>query len=225
MYIISFRVVTPFQDIVALYPATVDVFRQNRDQLTKISDFEFRKIKDRLCLSVEFASRAKSLDTRLRSAILEAASVNGFQAAKAVVEPPAKDITASTSDIPFWRPRSSDRSFSSPVLRILNEAHDKARNIPDSRFFLEVINLEGIRKSNKLIPSIQDAKRLTQLYLASAIPRTVKQMVELAKMVQEDACAAIINAENTSYENEELRKLRSQLIRHVNDASARGQQV
>lgn len=215
---------TPFQDIVALYPAAADVFRQNKDQLTRISDPNFRKIKDRLCLSVEFASRTKDLDTRLRNTILEAASMDGFQAAKAVVESPEKDVKSSTSVFRWWS-GSGDRNSSSPVLRILNEAQDKARNVPDSRFFSEVINLEGIRKSKKLKPFIEDAKRLTQLHMTSAIPRTVNKMVGLVKKVQEDVCMAAINAETTSYESEELRKLRSHLIRHVNDASAQEQQV
>ena len=216
---------TPFQDIVALYPAAADVFRQNKDQLIKISDFNFRKIKDRLCLSVEFASRSKDLDTRLRNAILEAASMDGFQAAKAVAESSAKDVKPSTSMFRSLWSGSGDRNSSSPVLRILNEAQDKARNVPDSRFFSEVINIEGIRKSKKLKPFIEDAKRLTQLHMTSAIPRTVNKMVGLVKKVQEDVCMAAINAETTSYESEELRKLRSHLIRHVNDASAQEQQV
>ena len=217
-----------FQEIVTLYPDAGNVFKRNRDQLTKISDSEFRRIKDRLCLSVEFISRAKDLDTSLCSAIVEAASMDGFQAAKKVVESSPRDGQSSNKGFlqglkSAWSGSSDEKS--SRALRTLHDANDKARNIADSQFFLEIINANSIRKKKKLKPAIQDAMRLTEQYLNSAIPRTVNKMVGLIKKVQEDACTATVRAETTRYEDEEQRKLRLHLIRHINGSTTRAQHV
>jgi len=217
-----------FQEIVTLYPDAGDVFIKNKDQLTKISDFEFRRIKDRLCLSVELISRAKDFNAGLYSAIMEAASMDGFQAAKRVVESSPRDAQSSNKGFfPNWKSpwSGSNDEKSSLALRTLNEANDKARKIADIQFFSEIINADSILKKKKLKPFIQDAKRLAQQYLTSAIPRTVNKMVGLIKKVQEDACTATVKSETASYENEEQRKLRAQLIRHINDSATRAQHV
>ncbi|KAL4072300.1 hypothetical protein J3A83DRAFT_4093511 [Scleroderma citrinum] len=218
-----------FQEIATLYPEAHGIFHQNKDPLTKISEPEFRNIKNRLCLSVEFSSRAKDLDSSLRNSVAEAASMNGLKAAQNVLESTFKSERTSSKSVKEyyqdWKAYLSGSSdeMASLARRILQEANGKAVNIADSRFFSEVIKVSSIQKNKQLKPSIQRAKDLTQQYLTSAIPRLVNKLVELIKKVQEDTCRRIVKAETASYEDEEQRKLRLELIRRVNGSTAQMQ--
>lgn len=222
-WVVSLYVAVPFQEIVSLYPEAGGHFQRNKGQLTKISDPEFRNIKDRLCLFVKFISRAEDLDGRLRSLVAETAAMEGYKAAKSAMESAskgtqpliqglmdvAKDIKASLLGT------GDDKA--SLAQRALQEADREARNITDSQFFSEIIRLDIIRKNKKLEPSVQRAKELAQKSLMVIVPQLVSKLVGLINQVQENTCRATVKAETTSHKNEEQRKLRLHLIRHVND--------
>ena len=218
-------VVLHFQEIVSRYPEAGDHFQRNKDQLTKISDPDFRNIKERLCLAVEFISRAKDLDGRLRSVVAETAAMEGYKAARSAMESASKGTQPSieglrdvVNDIKDLLSGTGDDNVSL-VQRTLQEANREARNITDSQFFSEIIGLDVIRKNEKLGRSVQRAKELAHKSLVSAVPRLVTKLVGLIKKVQEDACKATVKAETASYKDEEQRKLRLQLIRHVNGST------
>jgi len=220
-------VVLPFQEIVCLYPEAGDHFQQNKDQLNKIFDPEFRKIKDRLCLAVKFVSRTKGrLDRRLRTLVAETAAMEGYKAAKSATESAPKGaqpfkvqgIMGVVKDFKAALLGTGDDK-ASLAQRALQEADREARNITDSQFFSEIIELDIIRKNEQLGPSVQRAKELAHKSLMVTVPGLVTKLVGLIKMVQEDACRATVKAETISYKDEEKRKLRIQLIRHVNDST------
>ena len=173
-----------------------------------ISDPEFRKIKERLCLFVEFTSRTKDLDSRLRNTVAECASMEGYEVANNVLESGLGYFEA------LWS-RTSDGN-TALVQRTLQEANDAACNITDSRFFSEIIKADSIQKNKKLERSVQNANDLAKQYLISAVPGVVNKIVEVLKKIQAEGCMTKIKAETARYEDEELRKLRLQLIRHIN---------
>ncbi|KAL4072279.1 hypothetical protein J3A83DRAFT_4092477 [Scleroderma citrinum] len=199
-----------------------DVFRKNKDQLTKISNFEFRSIKDQLCLCVEFVSRSRDLDSRLRREVAETAAIEGFRAANNVVGSASKDTQTSRYSIKsLWSTPSDDKVASAQ--RVLQNANDEARKIPDNQFFLQVTKASIIQKNRQLRSSVQRAEELAHKYLKSAVPQLVNKLVGLIKAVQEDACKTTVMAETASYEDEEQRKLRLELIRHVNGSTTQTQ--
>lgn len=100
--------------------------------------------------------------------------------------------------------------------RALQEADMEAHNITDSQFFSKIIELDIIRKNKKLEPSVQRAKDRAHKSLMVAVPKLASKLVGLIKQVQEDAYRATIRAETIRCKGEEQRKLRLQLIRHVN---------
>ena len=221
-WVVSLCVAVPFQEIVSLYPEAGRHFQRNKDQLTKISDAEFRNIKDRLCLFVKFMSRAEDLDGHLRSLVAETAALKSYNAAKSAMESASKgtqpliqglmdvvkDIKASllgTGDVK-----------ASLAQRALQEADREAHNITDSQFFSEIIRLDIIHKNKKLEPSVQRAKELAHKSLMVSVPQLVSKLVGLINQVQENACRVTVKAETIGYKNEEQRKLRLQLISHVN---------
>ena len=215
-------VVVPFQEIVSLYPEARNHFQQNKGQLAKISDSEFQTIKDRLCLFVKFISRANDLDGRLCSLVSETAAMEGYKAARSVMESSSKSTQPLVQgfmdvakDIKATLLGTGDDK-ASPAQRVLWEADKEARNITDRQFFSEIIRLDIISKNKKLEPSVQRAKELAHKSLMVAVPQLVSKLVGLVKQVQEDARRATIRAETIRCKGEEQRKLRLQLIRHVN---------
>ena len=225
LWVVSLYVVPPFQEIVSLYPEAGDHFQRNKDSLTKISAPEFRNIKDRLCLFVKFISRAKDLDDCLCSVVAETAAMEGYTAAKSAMESVSKGTQPLTrgfmgvvNDTKASLLGTGDDD-ASLAHRALQEANREACNITDSQFFSEIIGLDIIRKNEKLGPLVQRAKELAHKSLMVIVPRLVTKLVGLIKKVQEDACRATAKAEIVSYSDEEQRKLRLQLIRHVNGST------
>lgn len=208
LHAVSFYGVVAFQEIIRLYPSAGDIFQRNKYRLMLISDPEFRKIKERLCLFVEFTSRTKDLDSRLRNTVAECASMEGYEVANNVLESGLGYFEA------LWS-RTSDGN-TALVQRTLQEANDAACNITDSRFFSEIIKADSIQKNKKLERSVQNANDLAKQYLISAVPGVVNKIVEVLKKIQAEGCMTKIKAETARYEDEELRKLRLQLIRHIN---------
>ena len=221
LWVASLSAVLPFQEIVCLYPEAGDVFQQNKDQLNKIFDSEFRKIKDRICLAVKFVSRTKGLDRRLRTLVAETAAMEGYKAAKSAMESASKGtqgLMGVVKDLKAALLGTGDDK-ASLAQHALQEANREARNITDSQFFLEIIELDIIRKKERLGPSIERAKELAHKSLMVTVPGLVTKLVGLIKKVQEDVCRATVKAETISYKDEEQRKLRLQLICHVNGST------
>ncbi|KIM52559.1 hypothetical protein SCLCIDRAFT_549343 [Scleroderma citrinum Foug A] len=177
-----------FQEIIRLYPNAGHIFQRYKYQLTLISDSEFRKIKERLCLFVEFTSRTKDLDSYLCSTVAESASMKGYEAANNVLES-------------GWGYFKALRLWTSDGKTALVK---------------QIIKADSIQKNKKLKPFVQNANRLAEQYLMSAVPGVVNKIAEVIKKIQAEICTAKIKAETVHYEDEERRKLRLQLIHHVN---------
>lgn len=203
--------------------------------MAKIFNIEFQDIKERLCLFVKFTSKAKNLDNDLRHAVAETAAMQGYKAAKSAVEyasKPPRDTRDAHLLQSFWHAVQdsikavllglSDEK-ASHAQRALQEANKWATNVPDTKFLSEIIEQDIIRKNEKLETSVQQAKRLAQQSLMITVPRLVAKLVGLIKKVQEDFCSATVKAETSSYQDEEQRKLRLKLIRHVNDSTSQTQ--
>jgi len=158
---------------------------------------------------MEFTSRAKDLDNRLRSTVAESASMEGYEAAKNVLESGWGYFKAK-----LWS-RTSDEE-TALVQRALQEANDEACNTTDSRFFSEIIKADSIQKNKRLKRSVQNANLLAEQYLIPAVSGVVNKIVEVIKKIQAEVYMTKIKAETVRYEDQERRKLRLQLIRCVN---------
>lgn len=195
--------------------------------MTKIFDTEFRNIKNQLCLSVKFISRAEDLDGRLRNVVAETTAMGGHNAAKSALEsacngtqPLIQGLMDTVNTIASLLGTGDDKaSLTQRALQALQEAKREAGNITDSQFFSEIIGLDIIKKNVKLGPLVQRAKERAHTSLMIAVPRLVTNLVGSIKKIQEDACRAIVEAEAVSNKDEEQRKLRLQLIRYINGST------
>ncbi|KAI6101021.1 hypothetical protein EDD16DRAFT_1844403 [Pisolithus croceorrhizus] len=218
-----------FQELVELYPKVDEVFQRHIKAVEKISDRRFRDIKDRLCLLVEFTSRAGQINKKKRREIAKAAVKEGFKAAQSALRDAFNvSHTARLYDaIHYVAPVfSNSREDPNAVYaeRILMEARDQANVISDSQFLKETVNAEIIQEHPELTPLVQEANTAVQPYLVTTIPQIMKKLVGSIRNIQEDTIKERIKAESESREQHEKRTLRLQLIHHINGSTSQTQQ-
>ncbi|KAI6101022.1 hypothetical protein EDD16DRAFT_1716799 [Pisolithus croceorrhizus] len=240
---------TSFRGLVELYPQMNETYRQNIKAVETISNDKFRDIKERLCLFAGAVSLAGSTSENQRREIAKAVLKEGLMAARNAVKETLTKISSTThttkltdghsplliydsseDKIPLveravnyvtsWM-RGDKASFANRAFR---EALPKANDISDSQFLKEIVNAEVVQEDPELRRLAHEANMEVQRFLATTIPRVVKKLVKLVRHTQEDTLMQRIKAETASREEEEKRKLRLELIRHVNDSTSRTKQ-
>ncbi|KAI6111765.1 hypothetical protein EDD17DRAFT_1480234, partial [Pisolithus thermaeus] len=216
-----------FRGLVELYPQMNETYRQNIKAVETISNDKFRDIKERLCLFAGAVSLAGSTSENQRREIAKAVLKEGLMAARNAVK---ETLTKISNKIPLveravnyvtsWM-RGDKASFANRAFR---EALPKANDISDSQFLKEIVNAEVVQEDPELRRLAHEANMEVQRFLATTIPRVVKKLVKLVRHTQEDTLMQRIKAETASREEEEKRKLRLELIRHVNDSTSRTKQ-
>ncbi|KAI6143614.1 hypothetical protein BKA82DRAFT_127237 [Pisolithus tinctorius] len=197
------------------------------DLYPKISNHKFRDIKDRLCLFVEFTSRAGEINKNKRHEIAKAAAKEGFTAAKSALRDAFRTSRVVRLYDHYVAPALSGAKEDPKAAfaeRILWEARDKANDISDSRFLKDIVKAEVIQEDSELTALVHEANNKVQPYLGATIPHVVKKLVGLIRNTQEDTIREGIKAATESREEQEKRQLRLQLIRHVNDSTSQTQQ-
>ncbi|KAI5998961.1 hypothetical protein F5J12DRAFT_286001 [Pisolithus orientalis] len=215
-----------FREIVELYPKADGVFQRNIKPVAKIDTRKFRDIKDRLCLFVEFTSRAGEISKNKRREIAKAAVKEGFKAAQNALRDAFKISRAARLYDNYVAPVFSGAKEDTKAAfaeRILWEARDKANDISDSRFLKDIVKAEVIQEDSELTTLVHEANILVQPYLGTTIPHVVKKLVGSIRNTQEDTIREGIKAATESREEQEKRQLRLQLIRHVNDSTSQTQ--
>ncbi|KAI6035781.1 hypothetical protein EDC04DRAFT_2571420 [Pisolithus marmoratus] len=226
--VISYHASVSFQELVELYPKAGEVFQRNIKAVEKISSGKFRDIKDRLCLLVEFISRSGEISKSKRREIAKAAAREGFRAAQNALRDAFKVSHATRLYDHYVAPvftGSKEDTKAASAERVLWEARDEANMISDSRFLMETVNAEVIQEYPELTTLVQEANLLVKPYLATAIPQVTKRLVGLIRNIQEETIRERIKADAEIREEQEMRNLRLQLIRHVNASTSQTQHL
>ncbi|KAI5998937.1 hypothetical protein F5J12DRAFT_724706, partial [Pisolithus orientalis] len=182
----------PFREIVSTYPG-INASKSQHDVIGKAGT------KDR------FTAARTNQPSDNRSASV----ISNLREDKVPLVERAVSYAASV----FSNPREDKIAF---MDRVLREALSKANDISDSRFLKEIVNAEVIQEDPELIRLVQEANMKLQLSLATTISRVVKKLVTFVRHTQEEIMMQRIKAAAKSREEQEKRKLRLQLIRHVN---------
>ena len=199
------------------YPRAKDeVARQLSQAFQRIYDQEFGAAKDRVCLFKELMSLLKKkpmkLDKQVCVPILEAVLEGNVDQAKANV----KWSNAASGGATLVASRVAARDD------LFRRATDAARKVTDSQFLtwlgedLERFTEYGV----KLKPLADKAKERAFVHLEVAILRTVRKLTVAVHSMKEEECIEQIKRESARRGDEELDKLRANLIKHVNDLSA-----
>ncbi|KAI6030357.1 hypothetical protein EDC04DRAFT_2572165 [Pisolithus marmoratus] len=221
-------VVVPFSKIVDTYPDASRVFQHNIQECFVISDRDFRAMKDRLCLIVEFMTRTQGLDKGVRDPILHAIFNGGFREAERV----AKSLFVDSSSgfkwfLGLWEKSINSgvapRTNTSSIEGVLREAYEAALKVTDSELFRVVAEKKGVQKRPKLVQLVENARLKAKPYLECTVSRVVRKVASSIREIQEKDYLGKIKTECSSQEDQERHKLRLQLIRHVNSQSTQVQ--
>ena len=228
----------PLSKFLSLYPKADDkVTQQLSKDFQKISDQEFRTAKNRIgqfkALVPLLDKKNLKLDKGARFEILEAALTGEIEKVKLN----AKANSGAGSRLNYARPgfnpvtwpgiRSAwSKTFSGEndegvVDDLIHRAREAATQITDSQILSELE--QDVEKYEKRIPQFKVLAERAKLkafdYLEVSITRTVKRLRPAVHRIQEEDCTERIKRESAKRAEEELDKLRINLIQHVNDMS------
>lgn len=205
------------------------ITQQLRKDLQKISDQDdFRTSKNRIGLFKCLAPRLK-LDEQKSQQILEAVLKGEAEQAKADVK--ANNWVGSKQDnvMPSWNPTtwriwktfSGEDDVEGGVDNLIRGATEAATKISDSQFLSQL--KQDVEQYTQRIPEFKEraeqARHKALEHLRVRIMETVENFNPETRRLQEEECTAWINRESAKRAEEELDKLRVNLIKHVNDLS------
>ena len=226
----------PLSKFLSLYPKAGDkVTQQLSKDFQKISDHEFRTAKNRICqfkaLVPLLDKKSLKLDKEARFEILEAVLAGEIEKAKAnswtggrvnYAKPSLNPATWAPGIRSAWsKTFSGENDVEGVVDNLIHRAREAATQITDSQILSEL--QQDMEKYEKRIPQFkvwaERAKLKAFDYLEVSITRTVKRLRPAVHRIQEEDCTERIKRESAKRAEEELDKLRINLIQHVNDMS------
>lgn len=230
----------PLSKFLSLYPKANDkVTQQLSKDFQKISDHEFRTAKNRIgqfkALVPLLDKDNLKLDEEARFEILEAVLAGEIEKVKVNVKanggagsrvnyarPSFNPATCAPSIRSAWSTTfSGENDVEGVVDNLIHRARETATQITDSQLLSEL--QQDVEKYEKRIPQFkvwaERAKLKAFDYLEVSITRTVKRLRPAVHRIQEEDCTERIKRESAKRAEEELDKLRINLIQHVNDMS------
>ncbi|KAF8548833.1 hypothetical protein OG21DRAFT_1489038 [Imleria badia] len=193
-----------------------EVARQLSQAFQSISDQEFRSVKDRICLFKEFMPLLENqLDEEVCVLILEAVLEGNTDLAKANL------VVGEDDGIALDFSLSGVMALFLGKVDLFQRATDAARRVTDSQFLNRLgDDLKRFAEyGDKLKPLADKATKRAFEYLKDSILRAVKQLTPAVDRIYEEVCIERIKWDNANRLEEELNKLRANLIKHVNDLS------
>ncbi|KAF8548835.1 hypothetical protein OG21DRAFT_670471 [Imleria badia] len=179
-----------------------------------IFDQEFRAVKDRICLFKELVPLLQNkLDKERCVLILEAVLEGDTDLAKAIGEDDGIALDFSLSGVLTALFVGKDDIF--------QRATDAARRVTDSQFLTQLgDDLQRFAEhGDKLKPLADKAKRRAFVYLKDGTMRTAKQLTPAVRRIYQELYREHIKRQSAKRLQEELDKLRANLIKQVNDLS------
>ena len=223
----------PLSKLLTLYPKAADkVTQQLSKDFQNISDQDFQTAKNRIGLFKCLAPLLKAkLDEQTCLQILEAVLKGEVEQAGANVT--ANNGVGSKQDnlMPIlnpttwpwqiWKTFSGEHDVEGEVENLIRRATEAATQISDSQFLSHL--KQDVERYAQLFPQFKEraeqARHKAFEHLEVRIMRTVKKLKPAVHRIQEEECTARIKRESAKSAEEELDKLRMNLIKHVNDLS------
>jgi hypothetical protein len=232
----------PLSKFLTLYPKANDkVTQQLSKDFQNISDQDFCNAKKRIGLFKDLVplldKKRLGLDKETRLQILEAVLAGEVEKAKANVKvnngvgsrsnnarPSLNPTTWAPGIRSVWsKTFSGENDVEGVVDDLIRRATEAATQISDSQFLNELE--QYVEQYAGRFPQFQVLAEQARLkafeHLEVIIMRTVKKLKPALHRIQEEDCTERIKRESAKRAEEELDKLRINLIKHVNDLSTR----
>ncbi|KAL4072312.1 hypothetical protein J3A83DRAFT_4188311 [Scleroderma citrinum] len=218
-----------FQPIALLYPNVAHDLEQGLKKCSSNLDQKFRNAKDKICHFVTLESKTTQINNPIREQLLSAVVEGDLQGAKKFLDTirqgggPSKKTAGGLSQwTPAWVSRlistGKEDSVVANMQEVIKETRKAARHISDSQFLSDIAKKE-IVQSSVLSPLAEEAQKMAMSYLESTISHLVDQIASNARRKKEEQNTTKIDAEISSFEEGEQRKLRSQFIHKINHTS------
>lgn len=148
---------------------------------------------------------------------------NGVGSRRSTARPTLNLTALATSVRAAWRAVSGETNMEGSLDDLIRRATEAATQISDSQFLSQLE--QDLQRHAQRAPQFQvladKAKHRAFEYLDFTIMRTVKKLAPAAHKTQEEECTERIKRESTKRADQELDRLRLNLIKNVNSLSTR----